>query len=103
MDITCWNCKTVTTLDKTAVEAAIAAMDASKLGFHDIACASCGKSNRTARDAFEAGLKAFAVAAPAPTRVETAKKTKDKEEDPKHRGKEWAKAKEQMKKVKKKG
>ncbi len=62
MDITCWNCKTVTKLDKAAVEAALAAMDASKLGFHDVACASCGKSNRTARDVFEAGLAAFNAA-----------------------------------------
>lgn len=62
MDITCWNCKTVTKLDKAAVEAAIAAMDASKLGFHDVPCASCGKSNRTARDLFVAGLEAFNAA-----------------------------------------
>lgn len=61
MDITCWNCKKVTTLDKAAVEAAIAQMDASKLGFHDVACASCGKSNRTTRDLFVTGLAAFAA------------------------------------------
>lgn len=62
MDITCWNCKTVTKLDKAAIEAAIAAMDATKLGFHDVACPSCGKANRTPRDAFAAGLQALSAA-----------------------------------------
>ncbi|MFZ5858461.1 MAG: hypothetical protein ACOYZ6_16670 [Chloroflexota bacterium] len=86
MDITCWNCKTVTKLDKAAVEAAIAAMDASKLGFHDIACASCGKANRTARDLFVAGLADF-NAAPEMTKREinqahkAEKAAKDKAKD----------------------
>lgn len=78
MDSTCWNCKTVTKLDKAAVEAILASMDASKLSFHDIACSSCGKSNRTSRDLFEAGLKAFAVAAePQLTKREATKKNKE--------------------------
>ena len=58
MDITCWNCKKVTTLDKAGIEKAIAAMDASKLDIFDVPCASCGKVNRTERAAFEKGLKA---------------------------------------------
>jgi len=32
-------------------------MDTTKLGFYDVACASCGKSNRTTRAVFEAALK----------------------------------------------
>jgi hypothetical protein len=74
MDIACWNCKTVTKLDKVAVEAAIAQMDTAKLGFHDVVCSSCGKANRTARDLFDAALKAFAVAVP-----QTTKKTKEED------------------------
>ena len=58
MDITCWNCKKVTTLDKAAVEKALKEMDASKLGFYDVACGSCAKANRTDRAAFEKGLQA---------------------------------------------
>lgn len=81
MDITCWNCKKVTTLDKAAVEAAIAQMDASKLGFHDVTCASCGKSNRTTRDMFTAGLEAFAApkaaAGPVLNKREATKKNKE--------------------------
>lgn len=63
MDITCWNCKTVTTLNQAAIEAAIAAMDASKLGFYDVHC-TCSKVNRTPRSVFanitpaSAGIKA---------------------------------------------
>ena len=34
MEITCWNCKTVATLDK----AAIAQMDASNKNFYDVPC-----------------------------------------------------------------
>lgn len=59
MDIACWNCKTVTKLDKAAIEAAIAQMDSTKVGFYDVACASCGKSNRTTRDVFTAALTAL--------------------------------------------
>lgn len=103
MDITCWNCKTVTKLDKAAVEAAIAAMDASKLGFHDVACAGCGKSNRTARDLFVAGLEAFAVMEPQLTKREATLKTK--EENARRRGdedkKERAAVKAAIKKAKK--
>jgi len=81
MDIACWNCKTGIKLDKAAVEAALAQMDASKVGFHDVHCASCGKSNRATRDVFTAGLEAFAKAAkvadePALTRRGAARKTK---------------------------
>ncbi len=61
MDITCWNCKAVTKLERAAVEAAIAQMDANKVGFHDVACSSCGKVNRTPRETFEAGLRAFSA------------------------------------------
>jgi hypothetical protein len=49
MDITCWNCKTVISLDQPAVEAAVAKMDASKMNFYDVPCASCKKVNRTSR------------------------------------------------------
>ena len=85
MNITCWNCKSVTTLDQAAVEAALAAMDASKLGFHDIPCASCGKSNRATRDAFESGLAAFNAApskreANLQAKEEKAKRDKEKDE-----------------------
>jgi hypothetical protein len=103
MDIACWNCKTVTKLDKAAVETAIAAMDASKLGFHDLVCSSCGKSNRTARDSFMAGLEAFAVAEPQLTKREATQKTK--EDNARRRGdadkKERAKVKEAVKKARK--
>ena len=84
MDITCWNCKTITKLDKVAVEAAIAQMDAAIMGFHDVICPSCGKTNRTARDLFDAALKAFAVVEPQLTKRELTKKTK--EENAKRRG-----------------
>ena len=88
MDIACWNCKTGIKLDKAAVEAALAQMDASKVGFHDVHCASCGKSNRATRDVFTAGLEAFAkaakVAEPALTRRGATKKTK--EENARRRG-----------------
>jgi hypothetical protein len=102
MDITCWNCKKVTTLDKAAVETALAAMDAAKLGFHDVPCSSCGKSNRATRDVFEAGLTAF-NAAPAMTQREInqaqkeEKAAKDKAKDEKQAAKEF------VKKAKKKG
>ena len=81
MDIACWNCKTGIKLDKATVEAALAQMDASKVGFHDVPCASCGKSNRATRDVFTAGLEAFAKAAkfaagPTLTRREATRKTK---------------------------
>jgi hypothetical protein len=78
MDIACWNCKTVTKLDKVAVEAAVAKMNATKLGFHDIVCASCGKSNRAARDLFDAALLTYATSPTAPTtKREATKKTKE--------------------------
>ena len=51
MEITCWNCKTVITLDQAAIDAALAKMDASKLNFHDVPCESCKKVNRTSRSA----------------------------------------------------
>jgi hypothetical protein len=78
MDITCWNCKTVTKLDKVAVEAAIAKMTTTKLGFHDIVCAGCGKANRTTREAFDTALLAYAAPATVPTtKREATKKTKE--------------------------
>lgn len=97
MDITCWNCKTVTKLDKAAVEAALTQMTTSKMGFFDIACSSCGKSNRTTRDVFEAGLKAFAVTAePQETKRELTKKVK--EDNAKRRGEDVGKGKKKGKK-----
>jgi hypothetical protein len=75
MDITCWNCKKVTTLDKAAIEKALAAMDASKLGFHDVECASCNKANRTDRAAFAKGLQA--ASEPKLTTREETKKNKE--------------------------
>jgi hypothetical protein len=96
MDITCWNCKTITKLDKVAVEAAIAQMDASKLGFHDVTCPSCGKSNRTARNLFDAALKAFAVVEPQLTKRELTKKTK--EENARRRGDDVSKGSKRGKK-----
>ncbi|GEM_PF-1988859 len=48
MKIICWNCKTVIELDETAIQAAIAKMDETKLNFYDAPC-SCGKVNRTPR------------------------------------------------------
>lgn len=75
MNVTCWNCKTVITLDNAAIVAAIQKMDAAKLGFFDVPC-KCGKKNRTQRAAFMDGLAAAkaapeviaqaAAAAPAP-------------------------------------
>lgn len=76
MDITCWNCKSVLTLDKATVETALAKMDETKLGFHDVACTGCGKANRTPRDVFEAGLLAFS-AGPELTKREATKQAKE--------------------------
>ena len=89
MDIACWNCKTGIKLDKAAVEAALAQMDASKVGFHDVSCASCGKSNRATRDVFTAGLEAFAKAAKVaaePTLTRRGATRKTKEENARRRG-----------------
>ena len=94
MDIACWNCKTGIKLDKAAVEAALAQMDASKVGFYDTHCASCGKSNRATRDMFTAGLEAFAKAAKAaaePTLTKRAATRKTKEENAKRRGEDAGK------------
>jgi hypothetical protein len=102
MDITCWNCKKVTPLDKAAIEKALQAMDASKLGFHDVECASCGKSNRTQREEFEKGLKA--ASEPKLTQRELTEQTKA--ENAQRRGDEKPgkpKAQEAIKKAKKKG
>lgn len=100
MDITCWNCKTITKLDKAAVEAILTSMDASKLSFHDIACSSCGKSNRTARDLFVAGLAAFVVE-PQLTKREVTQKAKEENATKEKAKKEKAKIKEVIKKAKK--
>lgn len=78
MDITCWNCKTVTKLDKVAVEAAIAKMVETKLGFYDVVCPSCGKTNRTTRDLFDAALLTFAAPVePVLNKREATKKVKE--------------------------
>ncbi len=74
MDVTCWNCKNVTTLDQAAVEKALAAIDASQAPFYDVPCAKCGKVNRTQRGDFEKGLKAFG---PKLTQREETKKNKE--------------------------
>lgn len=97
MEITCWNCKTVTKLDKAGVEAALAAMDTAKLGFHDVSCASCSKSNRTTRDVFEADLQAL-LAAEAAAAAPVKKEKKDKDEEVNVR--EMVKAREELKKKK---
>lgn len=91
MDITCWNCKTVIKLDKAAVETALAQMDASKVGFYDVHCASCGKSNRATRDVFTAGLAAFAKAAAEPTLTKREATKKTKEENARRRGEDVGK------------
>jgi len=96
MDITCWNCKTITKLDKVAVEAAIAQMDAVKMGFHDVICPSCGKTNRTAHNLFDAALKAYAVVEPQLSKRELTKKTK--EENAKRRGEDVSKGSKRGKK-----
>jgi hypothetical protein len=99
MDITCWNCKTVTKLDKVAVEAAIAKMVTTKLGFTDIVCPSCGKSNRTTRVLLDAALLAFAAPASVEsplTKREATKKTK--EENAKRRGDDVSKGSKRGKK-----
>jgi hypothetical protein len=77
MNLTCWNCKKTYTLDNQAVDAALAAMDASKLGFYDVPCPNCGKMNRTKREEFEAAKKP-AVAEPEMRAVD-AKKAREKE------------------------
>jgi hypothetical protein len=99
MDITCWNCKTVSKLDKVAIEAAITKMVATKLGFYDFVCPSCGKTNRTTRALFDAAL--LAVAAPAAveppiTKREATKKTK--EENARRRGEDVSKGSKKGKK-----
>jgi hypothetical protein len=97
MDITCWNCKTITKLDKIAVKAAIVQMDAAKMGFHDVICPSCGKTNRTARNLFDAALLAFdAPVEPPMTKREATKKTK--EENAKRRGDDVSKGSKSGKK-----
>ena len=97
MDITCWNCKTITKLDKVAVEAAIAQMDAAKMGFHDVICPSCGKTNRTAHNLFDAALLAFAAPVePSMTRREATKKTK--EDNARRRGEDVSKGSKRGKK-----
>lgn len=82
MNVTCWNCKTLITLDTAAVTAALQKMDAAKLGFFDVACTKCGKKNRTQRGIFAAALagakaaEAKAAAAPvAPAPVPAPKPT----------------------------
>lgn len=87
MEIVCWNCKTKINLDKAAVDSAIAKMDETKLGFFDVACASCGKANRTKREDFDKALEA--LSAPQLTQRELTKQTK--EENAKRRADDDAK------------
>ena len=77
MNITCWNCKKTYTLDQIAINAALAAMNASKLGFFDVPCPNCAKVNRTKREAFEAAGKP--AAAEPKMRAVDARKAKEKE------------------------
>lgn len=63
MKITCWNCKKEYELDAAAVDAALKALDGSKLGFVDVPCPHCEKENRTKRADFEAAKQAFEEAA----------------------------------------
>jgi len=74
MEITCWNCKKPFSLDQKAIDAALAAMDVSKLGFFDVPCPNCGKANRTKREQF------VAPAAEPKMRAFEAKKAKEKEQ-----------------------
>jgi hypothetical protein len=53
MKITCWNCHSTYSLNNAAVQAALAAMDQAKIGFHDVHCPKCGKVNRTVRADFQ--------------------------------------------------
>ena len=69
MDIICWNCKTVTKLDAAGINAAVKKMNDTKLGFFDVPCSQCKKTNRTQRAAFVAALASIGAAgipAPAP-------------------------------------
>jgi len=66
MDVTCWNCKTVTSLDAAGITAAINKMNATKLSFFDVPCSKCGKANRTQRAVFAAAQIAAPVAAAIP-------------------------------------
>ena len=84
MEITCWNCKAVTNLDKAAVEGAIAKMDEAKLAFHDVECPKCAKANRTKREDFEQAL--VVLSTPPQTAREATKETK--EENARRRGDE---------------
>ena len=87
MDVICWNCKTKITLDKAAIEAAIKTMDDTKIDIFDVACASCGKTNRTQRDVFTKALQALAE--PHLTQRELTKQTK--EENARRRGEDVGK------------
>ena len=79
MNITCWNCKKTYSLDQNAVSAALAAMDASKLGFFDVPCPNCAKVNRTKREEFVAAGKP--TMAEPKMRAVDAKKAKEKERE----------------------
>ena len=82
MEVTCWNCKTKTALDKPAVETAIKQMDGAKLDIFDVPCASCGKANRTKREEFTKALEV--MSAPQVSQREQTKQTK--EDNAKRRG-----------------
>jgi hypothetical protein len=78
MNITCWNCKKTYTVSQDTINTALAAMDASKLGFYDVPCPNCGKDNRTQRADFEAASQA---AAEPKMRAVDAKKAREKERE----------------------
>jgi hypothetical protein len=101
MEVTCWNCKTVITLDRAAVEAAVKTMTDTKLDFFDVACPKCGKANRTKREEFEKALAAKAAPVVTVTAREATQQTK--EENAKRRGddKEKGAGKKALEKVKK--
>ena len=77
MNITCWNCKKTYTVGQDTINAAMAAMDSSKLGFYDVPCPNCGKVNRLKREEFVAASKP-AAEEPAMRAVD-AKKAREKE------------------------
>ncbi len=74
MDVVCWNCKKTTSLEEGQVATAIKQMDDSKLGFFDVACPHCQKSNRVEREKFVA---AYTHRHDAAEQARKAKKEKD--------------------------
>ena len=78
MKITCWNCQTTYSLKNAAVDAALAAMDQAKIGFHDVHCPKCGKVNRTVRADFQKTEKPKVRATEKPKAKRKEKETRQK-------------------------